>query len=209
MEQKLVEYLREKFNPTAIILHGSRASGHARTHSDWDFVLLYGSETVIPKNGRTEEFEENVEFTHHQLPVVDVMREFGTKLQNARVVHENENAGSEILKRSQLACTEPLAWTEEEKHSHSLWMQGRVNGMKDTIMEPALFEKYAADFYQRITNYWYWAIKDRYPKPIYLALEEITENDPGYFSLIQQYVNGDRKIRVEVAEQIQTLCFPK
>lgn len=37
----LIADLYEKYNPEAIILHGSHASGNAKEHSDWDvFVLL-------------------------------------------------------------------------------------------------------------------------------------------------------------------------
>ena len=44
MKEKLVEYLKEKYNPVAIVLHGSRANGNAREHSDWDFVVFTTSD---------------------------------------------------------------------------------------------------------------------------------------------------------------------
>ena len=44
-EEKLVEYLVAKYDPLAIILHGSRASGTNRPHSDWDLVLLVDKDT--------------------------------------------------------------------------------------------------------------------------------------------------------------------
>ena len=207
MEEKIVDYLRETYTPEAIILHGSRASGHEREHSDWDFILLYEREIDWPNNGRVKVLDENIEFSHHQLPVTDVMKEFNVKLQNARVVYETRSVGTEVLQNIQATYTEPLAWAAEEKYSHSLWMQGRIDGMADTIEEPLLFEKYAADFYGRITNYWYWAVCDRYPKPIYLALEEIQAADPEYFSLIKQFVYGNNEAKIATAEEIFKRCF--
>jgi hypothetical protein len=207
MEQTIVDYLRETYKPEAIILHGSRASGHERAHSDWDFVLLYSSEIDLPKNGRTKILGENIEFSHHHLPIVDVMKEFSVKLQNARVVYESESFGAEVLQSAQTACLQPLAWTPEEKHSHSLWMQGRIAGMSDTLNEPLLFEKYAADFYTRITNYWYWAIHDRYSKPMYLALEEIKDEDSEYFLIIKNFVQSSNEEKVNAAERIYQKCF--
>jgi len=209
MEQKLIEYLRTTYNPTAIILHGSRASGHARLHSDWDFALLYDDSSELPGNGRDEVLEQNIEFTHHQLPVDDVMKEFSVKLQNARVVFENALQATKILQRAKVAYTAPLAWTKEDKFNHSLWMCGRIDGMSDTVEEPLLFEKYAADFYGRITNYWYWAIQDRYPKPIYLAVEEIKVEDPEYFLLIENFALGSREEKNILAKQIYKRCFGK
>lgn len=208
MEQAIIDYLRETYKPEAIILHGSRASGHARARSDWDFVLLHEQGMELPVNGRAYVSGENIEFTHHPLPVTDVMKEFSIKLQNARVVYEHNLVGSEVLKRAKAACAEPLAWTAHTKYDHSLWMQGRIDGMNDTTDEPLLFEKYAADFYSRITNYWYWAICDRYPKPMYLALEEIKEKDSEYFDLVEKFVNtSNRKEKVGVAKLVYEKCF--
>ncbi|MFT5831997.1 MAG: hypothetical protein ACI9SY_000378 [Candidatus Paceibacteria bacterium] len=207
MEQEIVKYLQETFSPIAIILHGSRVSGHESIKNDWDFVLLHDASTTLLNNGRAEVLGENIEFKHHQLPVIDVMKEFGTILQNTRVVFEVESKGTDVLVRAQAACAEPLGWTKAEKYNHSLWMRGRVDGMKDTLERPLVFEKYAADFYQRITNYWYWAVRDKYPKPIYLALEEIKEVDLAYFSLIKKFVDESGTKKIEIAEQIYERCF--
>lgn len=207
MEKQISKMLCERYQPEAIILHGSRASGHARKHSDWDCILLYAASASVPINGRMEWRGQNIECTHHPLPVDDVLTTFGIKLQNARVVHDPQRVGEALLQRAGVEYDQPLGWSTAERSSHALWVQGRIDGMRDTIAEPLLFHKYATDFYGRITNYWYWAICDRYPQPIYLALEEIQTADAAYYELIQSFVTGDAKQKIIAAEKIQGRCF--
>lgn len=208
MEQEITNYLRETFNPSAIILHGSRASGHERPHSDWDIVLLYNTATIGKINGRLIYEEQNIEYSHHQTPVQDVMKEFGVKLQNARVLWEEGGVGRDLLSDASHVYAAGLQWTDEERYSHSLWMRSRIDGMQDAVDSPLLFEKYATDFYSRITNYWYWAIHDQYPKPMYLALEEIKEADPLYYELIERFaLSHDRSDKVKTAKEIYSRCF--
>jgi len=152
--------------------------------------------------------DQNIEYTHHTLPVADVLRDFGTKLQFARVVFESSDEGSTLLARATTEYQKPLAWSVSERASHALWVQGRIDGMEDCIDDPLLFEKYAADFYGRVTNYWYWAIRDSYPKPIYRALEEIVNSDPEYYSFIERFVNAPNSgERLAVAKEIKRRCF--
>ena len=207
MEEKIMQHLRETYDPVAIILHGSRASGHERPHSDWDFSLMHSQGVGLPDDGRSEVLGENIEYSHHEYPVKDVMNEFGIKLQNARVMYEKNTEGTEILEMAQIAYRELSTWTDKQRYNHSLWMKGRVTGMEDTVEQPLLFEKYAADFYHRITNYWYWTVRDSHSLPIYLALEEIKEKDPEYFVCIEKFVHGSREEKVKQAGNIYQKCF--
>lgn len=208
MEQDITNHLRGLFNPTAIILHGSRAVGRERPHSDWDIFLIYETDSVLPKNGRLFWNDQNIEYSHHAFPVENIENEFGVKLQFGRLLYENNNVGTNLLQQAQKHYAKPAGWSEKENHDHKLWMQGRIDGMRDTIDQSLVFERYASDFYARITNYWYWSIHDTFPKPIYLALEEIKEKDPEYFALIKQFVEEtDRKERLLAAEKVLKLCF--
>ena len=208
MEKEITEHLKELYRPVAMILHGSRAVGRERIHSDWDLFLLYKAETELPKNGRLIWHDQNIEHTHHHLPVEDLEKEFGVKMQFGRILYESESEGTNLLVEAKDYYTKPAGWSEKNNNDSKLWMKGRVDGMRDTVHDPLLFERYASDFYARITNYWYWAIHDTFPKPIYLALEEIKDKDPDYFNLIEKFVcRDDRNQRLAAAEAIMTRCF--
>jgi len=207
MEEKIIQHLREVYKPLAIILHGSRASGHEREHSDWDFVLLYPKENELPSNGRLDVDRQNVEFSHHHIPAEDIEKEFGVKLQNSRVVFEMNSEGSGLLTQAQQIYSQPVGWSDKDKYNHSLWMRGRIDGMHDAVNNPIVFERYASDFFARITNYWFLSLHDKNPQPIYLALQEIAEKDPEYFIYIEKFVHGSNVEKVKAAEDVYQKCF--
>jgi predicted nucleotidyltransferase len=65
MEEKIVEYLKSKYNPQAILLTGSRVSGKAVKESDWDIYV------VTPEKHRGEFVEWNdelLDITFKELP---------------------------------------------------------------------------------------------------------------------------------------------
>lgn len=207
MEQELITHLRQAFNPTAIILHGSRAVGKERPHSDWDICLLFASYSELPKNGRFFWKEQNVEYSCHKLPIADIEDQFGVKLQFGRVLYEHENEATELLQQAKTQYEKPLGWIDSQKDNHRLWMLGRLDGMRDTVDQPIIFERYASDFYARITNYWYLALYNTNPKPIYIAVEEIAATDPEYFKLIETFANGTHEQKLVAAEKIYERCF--
>lgn len=207
MEQVITDHLRDLFNPAAVIIHSSRAVGREREHSDWDLFLLYTESHELPKDGRLIWQGQNIEHSHHRVPAADIEAEFGVKLQFGRVLFETEKIGTSLVDEAKKYYAQPAGWSELNNHNHSLWMRGRIDGMRDTTADPLIFERYASDFYARITNYWYWAIHDTYPKPIYFALEEIAEQDPSYFALIETFVSGSNEEKVAAAEQIFVRCF--
>ena len=61
-EKEVVSYLRDKYQPAAIILSGSRATGHARCNSDWDLHLFRSFSTKLA----TETWQEQSLEDRHQ-----------------------------------------------------------------------------------------------------------------------------------------------
>ena len=86
-QQKIVEILREKYNPIAILLHGSRAVGKARSHSDWDIIMIIRDQ--IPRRQYRESIDgEDVEWKAFNIPkendsIIDI---FEVYLQFAKVL---------------------------------------------------------------------------------------------------------------------------
>ena len=190
MQEELIAHLREKYNPDAIILHGSRARGKEREHSDWDFIFLYNNATDF-KSGRELYQNQNIEFSVHTLPVQDIESEFSTKLQKAKVLYETAAEGTTLLSEAISFYEKGVHWSEGKKNNHKLWLQGRINGMRDNIDNPVLFFKYFADLYPRVFNYWYWFIQEAHSQPIYIAMEEIAEKDPQYSQSMERLASLD------------------
>lgn len=208
MQETIINYLKEKYNPDAVILHGSRARGMARDHSDWDFIFLYNTAS-LHKSGREFFAGQNIEFSVVTLPVLDILDTFSYKLHKAVVLFEKQLEGTSILKEAETIYAEGVHWTEEKIADHKLWFQGRIDGMHDNVDRPEIFYKYFSDIYPRIVNYWYFLKKQTYSEPIYVAVVEIEKEDPVFMALVSQFVNLDStlEVKVNVAEQIRDQLF--
>lgn len=208
MLEKITDYLLKTYKPNAIILHGSRARGKERQHSDWDFIFLYNS-PESGQNGREIYKEQNIEFSSHLLPIGDIEQEFSIKLQGAKVVYEENSIGTDLLKRAYSYYQEGVHWPQKKVDDHKLWVEGRINGMRDNVNNEMIFSKYFADFYQRVFNYWYWILQHVHTQPIYIAMEQIADKDEEYFNLVAGLANQNTSLKekVEIAEKISSRLF--
>ncbi len=201
MQERIINHILEIYNPDAIILHGSRARNKEREHSDWDIILLFSKQTEV-KNGR-EFFEgQNIEYSVHALPNADIFGVFGAKLQNAKVLFEKDNVGSSLLKEADLCYEQGVYWSQEKIDAHKLWIEGRIQGMADSVDNPLLFHKYFSDFYDRVYNYWYWLKQHKHSQPIYIATEEIAEKDPTFHRLLLLLFEDGTSTKAQV-----DICF--
>lgn len=210
MLEKITEHIQKTYKPNAIILHGSRARGREREHSDWDFIFLYNFPDQGQK-GRELYEKQNIEFSSHTLPIKDIEQEFSTKLQGAKVVYEEDLIGTNLLKKANLYYEQGVHWPLKKIEDHKLWVQGRINGMKDNVGNPIIFSKYLTDLYQRVFNYWYWILQHSHSQPIYIAVEEIADKDGEYFELVESLANPNTsaELKVEIAEKISCRLFDK
>jgi len=197
MQERIINHILEIYNPEAIILHGSRARNKERENSDWDIVLLFSEQTEV-KSGR-EFFEgQNIEYSVHTLPIEDIFSVFGAKLQNAKVLFEKDNVGSSLLRDADLYYEHGVHWSQEKIDAHKLWIEGRIQGMADSVDNPLLFHKYFSDFYDRVYNYWYWLKQHKHSQPIYIATEEIAEKDPTFYRLLLSLFEDDTSTKAQV-----------
>lgn len=208
MQNDILNHLKNTYHPDAIILHGSRARGKEHLHSDWDFILLYRNPTDI-KSGRILYENHNIEFSVHTFPVLDIFDTFNAKLQGAKVLYERDNIGTNLLQQAADYYAEGVHWPQEKMASHKLWMEGRINGMRDNVDNPMIFEKYYTDLYSRIFNYWYWLLQNRHSQPVYIANEEIAKVEPIYHQLVVDLIDPESSLsqKVATAEKIQSLLF--
>jgi len=210
MQEDILEHLKQTYQPDAIILHGSRARGRERAHSDWDFIFLY-RDLKDTHDGREVYRKENIEFSSHlfSIAVGELENEFSTKLQGAKVLYEKDGEGTDLLNEASTIYQKGVHWSPKKISNHKLWMQGRIDGMSDNIDNPVIFSKYFTDFYQRIFNYWYWILQNSYSQPIYIAAEEIGEKDSGYYELVSRLIETSTSVeeKIKIAEEIRDQLF--
>lgn len=191
MEEKFVEYLKEKFGPVeSIILHGSRAKGKSSNKSDWDFIVLVNhniKQTLFRDNVEGEE----IEFEVFKLPINknEILKNFDTKLINSKLVFDKNSNGKELLNLANGVYKEglPEDWlSEDELVSAKHYFKSAISGMEDNLDNPAMFFKKFSSFYPRIINMWYRVVKKDFSKNIYDSIPEIKEEDPKLYSYLEK-----------------------
>jgi len=206
MKERLVEYIKEKYHPVAIVLHGSRANGNAREHSDWDFLIFTKSD-LDPY--REIVFGTNIEIKQVLLPVKDIENVFGFlfRKENIEVLYDPENIVPDLLNSNEKFLKKGNSFSEEDRLARYSFLMSSIDGMKDSIDDKMLVFRKKADFYDRAVPAWF-RFKHREFKPSdYEALPRIKKDDPEFYELLETFVKGDTTESIKSAEKITQLLF--
>ena len=177
--------LRNKYSPTAVILHGSRAVGMDRPHSDWDVLLLFTEKPALALN-REEIAGEDVEWGAVKIPVAEsaILGTVGVELQFGKVLWEDESrAGTLLLEQAAAFYAKGVHVTEADRAKYKQYLCHKVAGMEDDIDTPYMFLRHQYSFFLRASNWWF-EVNGQYPKPFYMAMPIIRERDPEYHGLL-------------------------
>ncbi len=202
IEQKLIDHLKEKYNPRAILIHGSRATGFAREHSDWDFAIL------VDKNveGEREIIDgQNIEIRVLVLPFDEAKmgeRWMVVREGNIKVVYDPENLLEDSIKKVTSYYNQPLVNTEIDITGHKAWYRSQLDGMIDYQHEQEAFFRKLGELYLRTIKYWFNFKHNTYMPQVYLSLPKIEKEDPEHFKLLKilagNYTNAEK---IEAAEK--------
>lgn len=207
-EAEIVSYLREKYRPVGIILHGSRAIGKSRPHSDWDIFLLF-IETPKQVFNREEIAGEDVEWKAFRVPIAhdSILDVFGVQLQFSKNIWESENAATHLLEQATDFYSRGVSLTDTDRSMYKQYLIHKVYGMEDDIDTPHMFLRHQYAFFERASNWWFEMHKE-YRKPFYVAMESIKDRDPEYHSLLTTVCgSGTNKEKINAAKTIVSRLF--
>lgn len=211
MEQKLVEYFKEKYNPLAIILHGSRARGMSRPQSDWDIFLITDQPRSLAGGAEVVEGQMlDPEFLTLPLSDADIEKHI-LKLRNAKILHDTDDQGKSLVDRANIKAAEGINLTKEEIENSKYFLMRVLTRLEDSIDDPFLFlYRFWRDFAPRAFKYWYEILNNQYQQPPYVARVEIKEKDPKYYEMIEPlWTSKDNKTKLETARKIFNYIFVK
>ena len=83
--EKFISTVREKYDPKAIYLFGSRARGEEMNHSDWDFSVVSEKFEGISFRDRINDLLELVDY-----PVGRILNRFATPLKSLSTCVTNQ-----------------------------------------------------------------------------------------------------------------------
>ncbi len=207
-EQEIKKYLVEKYNPTALVLHGSRANRMARVHSDWDFVMFAKQDTK-PLN-REIVFGANIELKQIVLPVPeDKFLGFFFRTENTKILHDPESIAKRLLELNEVKIKEGNKFTHEDRVKRYAFLISALDGIGDYQDDPlCLFDK-KINFYTRIVESWFRFNKREFEPSHYIAFPTIQKEDPEFYSLIKNFVEKtDADDLVGIGKEILKKMFP-
>jgi predicted nucleotidyltransferase len=201
--------LRSKYSPTAVILHGSRAVGMNRPHSDWDILLLFTEKPEIALN-REEIAGEDVEWEAVKIPVAEnaILGTVGVELQFGKVLWEDESrAGTRLLEQAAAFYAKGVQLTEGDRAKYKQYLCHKVAGMEDDIATPYMFLRHQYAFFLRASNWWF-EVNGQYSKPFYMAMPIIRERDPEYHELLLTVsAAGSNETKIAAARRLVARLF--
>ena len=201
--------LRNKYSPTAVILHGSRAVGMNRPHSDWDILLLFTEQRAIAR-GREEIAGEDVEWEAVKVPVAEhaILASVGVKLQFGKVLWEAEaRAGTRLQEQAAAFYAKGVQLTEADRAKYKQFLSHKVAGMEDDVASPYMFLRHQYAFFLGASNGWF-EVNGQYPKPFYMAMPIIRERDPEYHELLLTVsAAGSNETKVAAARRLLSRLF--
>lgn len=205
-ESELVQFIKEKYNPLAIILHGSKASSRSRPHSDWDLVLL------VEKDTQTEQVILNGSAVDMEAikPDIDdnrILNEIGDAFYSARVIFDTDEVGKKFVERVHKLAAQGYKITPAEIEAKRIFIVRRINRLIDAETQPIEFFYHFSIFLQRSMNY-YFQVKGMWSKSIYEAVEYIKDNDLEFYKELNFAVsNVSNNERLESSKRIYKQIF--
>lgn len=203
MEEKLTNHIKEKYNPVAILIHGSRASGYAREHSDWDFAVLVEkdieSDREIIDGANIEVRVLKLPFDENTIPDRWLVLREG----NVKVTYDPKNITGVLIEKVTKWYNTPMVWGANEISGHKAWFRSHIDGMIDYQDDHEAFFRKLGELYTRCIMYWYHFLHSAYMPQVYISLPRIEKEDPQYYSLIKILAStASNKEKIEAAEEV-------
>jgi predicted nucleotidyltransferase len=209
MESFLTKHLIETYNPIAIVLHGSRANGNAREHSDWDFMLF-----VHEKKGAQRKIEHgaNIELKQILYPVADdkIKDTFGYafRTENIKVLFDPENIIPALLAKNEAILEKGNQFEESDRMARFAFLKSALDGMTDYADDRIAFFGKKAEFHDRAIPAWFRFLHKEFKPSDYIALPRIKEQDPELYGYVDAFVQGDAEQSMANANSIIRHIFP-
>lgn len=206
-EEKLIEYLVTKYNPLAIILHGSRASGTNRQHSDWDLVLLVDKDTPT-EQALIDGSAIDVEALKPDIDDQKILKEIGGTFHSSKILFDTDEVGEKFVERVQKLASVGFHLTSEEYNSRKLFLFRLLSRLVDAGDEhPIEFAYHFGNFLLKAISYSF-QVKGQWSKSIYGAVEDIKKNNVNLAKELNIAVSNVSNIeKAETAKRIYKLIF--
>jgi len=185
---EILSYLRTKYSPKAILLHGSRARGDSFEKSDYDLVLI----TENPDHPRPEYYEECALDIDGVSPTETILKAGQTPIWPCVVLYDDEDGlGESLAQETKLAFMKgPIPLTKEELGNRRNFSKRLIQRLQGRGEDPMVRFYYMGDFYQRVLRYWC-ELNQRWTMSVHLLLPHIAHEDPVFYQMLKDLWTED------------------
>jgi len=201
----LVIYLRKRYSPNAIILHGSRARGNAFDHSDYDLELIIEEPDLV-----RPEYYKGCALDVGGISQTEMILKAGqTPIWPCLVLFDDgENLGECLVKRTHEAFRQgPSPLEGEQLENRFIFSKRLIQRIQGRGADPLVRFYYVGIFYERVLRYWC-ELNQQWTASVYLLLPRIATEDPVFYRLLkdlwtEDYQNAALKIHQHLFDNIK------
>ncbi len=214
MEQQLTNFLIQKYDPTGIILYGSRVTGNATPYSDWD-IFVFTDKTADGLEDYYQHSEWNgeaLEINIYPSKVADdfILDSAMHPVRDMKILFDRSGGLLEqIITRTQEAyAAGPKPLTFEQKQVYKKIITKFVRKIQSRPDDAGHVLFGVGQLYIYAVRYWF-EMRSMWPLPIYEATRYITEHDKDYANLLDILTSRERtpEEKYEAGIQICTALF--
>lgn len=205
IEQKLTEYIKQK-GALAIVLHGSRANGMAKEHSDWDIAVF--SDKKIDLN-RDIIFGANVEYKQFTLPLTENQTlGFPIRSENTKILFDTDSIAKNLILENDEILKKGNNFNDIDRKSRYTFFRSALDGINDYRDNPLILFDKKIDFYTRIVMSWYYFLHKEFQPSGYIAFPRIEKEDPEFYKF-QDFVKEESADGlIKIGKEIVKRLFP-
>jgi len=208
-QEKIIEHLKIKYQPDAIILHGSRARKKNRPTSDWDIYLVMHREGLSRTSEVFEDQILDINIIQFPLKIDDWADAFGSSLEVAEVLFDPSGMAAEVMRVSKEVYSRGRALTESDYQNKKNYFDRLILRLNEYLVVPEMFFYYVGFLYEDAIRFWF-ELRGIWSKPVYEALPIIQTNDQEYFLQLKVlFERGTNEDRLRAAKILRAKLFVK
>lgn len=173
---EITSYLRAKYDPKAILLHGSRARGDVFELSDYDLALITENPDLVKS-----EYYEGCALDIDGISLTETIFKPGgpTPIWPCLVLYDDlDGLGERLAKQTQLAFMQgPVPLTREELKNRCNFLKRLIQRIQGRGEDPMVRFYFLGDFYQRVLRYWC-ELNHRWTMTVHRFLPIVATEDP-------------------------------
>lgn len=193
MKNKIVEYLKQKYNAKIVILSGSRAGQNYTNTSDWDLFVF--TEEDIDDWGPEKFDNQQLDIELIKLPIEEdfYLKTFVGPVEEAKVLLDEVGMANEIIETTKNKWEEgPPVLTARQLQNRKLKCERFISRIEKYDDEMVMFY-FIGYFYDFSIRYWF-EMRNIWPLPIYRAIPYIKEHDEEFYTHLQSLLAVDNSL---------------